>query len=302
MSLHLKYRPDTFDDVYGNEQTVATLKALLDKPDKPHAWLLTGPTGGGKTTLGRIIARELGAAGDDYREIDSADFRGVDTIREIRKRSQFAPMEGSCRVYLLDEVHAMGKVAMEALLKALEDTPAHVYFILCTTDPQKLLPTIRGRCSQHAVTALNERQMMKLLRHVVKAEGESLSKQIYEQIALDSAGLPRAALQILNQVLVVDEDQRMEVAKQQAERVNQTIELCRALMQGAGWKKVSNILQGLKEEDPEGIRRQVLGYCSTVLLKDGNNAAAVVLEEFKEPFWNAGFPGLVVACYAVVSG
>lgn len=300
--LHLKYRPETLDEVYGNERTVTTLRSLLDREDPPHAWCIHGPTGAGKTTLGRIIARELGAVGDDYREIDSADFRGVDTIREIRKRSQFAPLEGSCRVWLLDESHALPRISQEALLKGLEDAAPHVYFILCTTDPQKLLATIRGRCSEHAVAPLTEKQITRLLRHVVKQEGESLSKQIYEQIAMDSAGLPRAALQILNQVLAVDADQRLEVAKRQAEKVNQTIDLCRALMQAAGWKKVSNILAGLKDEDPEAVRRQVMGYCSSVLLKEANDGAAAVLEEFKDPLWDKGFPGLVLACYAVVSG
>lgn len=301
MNLHIKYRPALLDEVYGNEQTISSLQSLLNGGDPPHAYLFHGPTGAGKTTLGRIVAESLGAIGSDYREVDSAEFRGIDTIRDIRRQVQYAPMEGECRVWLLDEVHKLSNDAQNALLKALEDPPSHVYFILCTTDPQKMLATVKGRCSQHAVGPLGERDMRRLLMHVVKQEGDSLSKQVYQQIIMDSMGLPREALQILNKVLAVDGDDRLQIAKQQAERQSQTIELCRALTQGAGWRKVANILNGLKDEDPETIRRQVLGYCQAILLKEENNAAAAVMEEFDDPFWNSGFPALVKACYAIVT-
>jgi len=301
-SLHLKYRPTTFDQVYGNKQTVESLQEVLGREDHPHSYLFHGPTGCGKTTLGRIVANELGCAEDDYREVDSADFRGIDTIREMRKQSQFKPLRGSCRVWLLDECHKLSNDAQNALLKALEDTPSHVYFILCTTDPQKLITTVRGRCAQYQVSLLGEKEMKKLLRKVVKNEDEQLDKQVYDQIIQDSQGLPRTALQILNQTLSVEGNKRLDMAKQSAELESQSIELCRALVQGAGWKKVSKILSGLKDQDPEGIRRAVLGYCQSILLKEENDGAAAVMEEFIEPFYNSGFPGLVYACYSVIKG
>ena len=101
----------------------------------------------------------LGCRGGDYREIDSADFRGIDTIREIRKQIQYLPIESDCRMWLLDEVHMLTAPAQEALLKALEDTPKHVYFALCTTEPQKLIKTIKGRCTHYTVDLLNEKQI-----------------------------------------------------------------------------------------------------------------------------------------------
>jgi len=302
MSLHLKYRPQEFDEVYGNKDTVSALQGTLKKEDRPHSYLIHGPTGCGKTTLGRIIAKEVQCKGSDYREVDSADFRGIDTIREIRKQSQFRPLEGKCRVWLIDECHQLSKDAQNALLKALEDTPKHVYFILCTTDPQKLIPTIRGRCSQFQVNPLSDNEMKKLLRYVAKQEEESLQKPVYEQIIQDSQGRPREALQILAQVLNVESDKRLEVAKKSAELQSQTIELCRALLQGAGWKKVANILSGLKEEEPESIRRAVLGYCNSVLLKEENPQAGAIMEEMIEPFYNTGFPGLTFACFSIVCG
>jgi len=106
-------------------------------------------------------------------------------------------------------------------------------------------------------------------------------------------------LQILDQVLRVDPEQRLAVAKRSAEEQSESIELCRALIAGDGWKKVSGILNGLKDQELEGIRRHVLGYAQAVLLKAENNRAALVLEEFLEPFFNTGFAGLVYACYSV---
>ena len=301
MTLYLKHRPQSFEDVIGNEEMVEALQGILKFTDHPHVYLFTGPTGCGKTTLGRIVANELGCGDKDFRELDTADFRGIDTIREIRKQSQYRPLEGSCRVWLLDECAKLSNDAQHALLKALEDTPKHVYFILCTTDPQKLLPTVRGRCSQYEVKLLSDSQMLKLLRRVVKAEEESLQKQVYDQIIQDSGGHPRNALQILASTLSVSSDKRLEIAKRSAEEQSQVIELCRVLLNGAGWKKIRGILANLKDEDPERIRRAVLGYCNSVLLKEENNQAAAIMEEFLEPFYNTGWSGLTYACYSVIS-
>lgn len=302
MSLYHKYRPDTLEGMIGNEGVIKAITADLAKQDAPHAFLFHGPTGCGKTTLGRIVAKILGSSGGDFREVDSADFRGIDTIRELRKQSAFKPLEGKCKVWLIDECHKLTNDAQNALLKALEDAPAHVYYILATTDPQKLLPTIKGRCSQYQVRPLTEAEMSKLLRTVTKSEGQKLTKEVLEQIVQDSQGHPRNALQILDQVLGVSEELRMEVARKSAETQSQTIELCRALMGNMGWKKVASILSGLTDEDPESIRRMVLGYCNSVLLRGDNPKAGLVMENFIEPFYNSGWPGLTFACYSILAG
>lgn len=301
MSLYLKYRPQTFDEVIGNDQVIATLKTMLSKKSTcPHSFLFTGQTGCGKTTVGRIIASELGCKNSDFREVDSADFRGIDTIREVRKQSQFKSLEGDCKVWLIDECHKLTNDAQNALLKILEDTPKHVYFVLCTTEPQKLINTIKGRCSLFEMAPLNDRQILTLLRKIVQTEETSIQKPVYEQIIQDSLGLPRNALQMLEQVLNASPEKQLEAAKRSAEKTSQSIELCRALLSNSGWKKIQNILNGLKEEQPENIRRHVLGYCQSVLLKEDNEKAGLIIEEFLEPFYNTGFPGLVYACYSII--
>lgn len=301
MTLYLKYRPKELEQIVGNEETVAAVREMVKK-NCPHAILFHGPTGCGKTTLARIIAEKLGCKGNDLTEVDSADFRGIDTIRGIRKQSQFAPLSSPCRVWIIDECHRLTGDAQSALLKILEDTPKHVYFILCTTEPQKLLPTIRGRCSQFQMQTLSEQQIFKLLRSVVKAEGERLQRKVYWQIAQDSLGHPRNALQILDQVLRVPAEQRLEAAKKSAEEQSKSIELCRALLQARGWKEVAMILKGLQNQDAEGIRRHVLAYCNSVLLNESNDRAAAVLEVFQEPTYNTGMSGITYACYCVVKG
>jgi DNA polymerase-3 subunit gamma/tau len=300
MNLYNKYRPSTFEKVMGNDAVVSSLsKMLTNLTTCPHSFLLTGPTGCGKTTIGRIISNELGCKGSDLRENNTADFRGIDTVREIISNSSFKPLEGACRVWIIDECHKMTNDAQNALLKILEDTPNHVYFILCTTEPQKLLQTIKGRCQTFQLNVLSDDQMRILLRKIVREEKEMVEKEVFDQIVQDSLGHPRNAINILEQVLSVEPDLRLEIAKKTAERQSQSIELCRALIKRESWKKIIQILDGLKDQEAEDIRRVVLGYCQAILLKESNDFAARIIEEFWEPFYNVGFPGLVYSCYSI---
>lgn len=300
MSLYLTYRPSELSEIKGNIDIVQSLEKMLSNPATfPHAVLLTGGSGLGKTSLARIIASRLGCVGDDLRELNASDVNGVDTVREIIKNSQYAPLEGTCRVWIFDEVALQTKQAQNAFLKILEDTPPHVYFILATTDPEKLLSTIKGRCQQFQVKPLTDAQMFSLLRRIVREEGETLEQEVYDQIIQDSLCHPRNALQILEQVLSVAPERRLEMAKQTAEVQSQAIELCRALIKHEKWSTVSKILVGLKGQEEETIRRIVLGYCQAILLKEDNVRAGLIMEELFDPFYNTGFPGLVFKCYSI---
>ena len=213
-SLYQRYRPQSFNAVIGNEATIEKLKAVLsNEKRRPHSYLLHGPAGCGKTTLGRIIVKELGCKGMDFVELDGADFRGIDTVRGIRRHSPYLPLESKCRVWMLDEAHALTNDAQTALLKSLEEPPSHVYFILCTTMPKKLLPTIRSRCSQYVVSQPSDMQIKYLLRRVVKGESESMSHAVYNRIVHSSNRIPRQALVVLEQVLAVPGSSRLEAAR-----------------------------------------------------------------------------------------
>ncbi len=228
MSLYLKHRPADFSQVIGNTEVIQSIENMLKKENHPHVYLLTGETGCGKTTIARIMAGLVDSKGMDLKEMNSADFRGIDSIREIIKTCQLRPIESKARVWIIDECHKLTNDAQNAFLKVLEDTPKHVYFILCTTEPNKLLSTIKNRCNQFTVSLLTEKEMFRLLRKVVKVEGDEVEKEVLEQIASDSLGHPRAALQVLEQVLNVEPEMRMETAQRKAEEYNEVIELARA--------------------------------------------------------------------------
>ena len=300
MGLYLKYRPNALTEIEGNREIVITLRGMFKKNEIPHSMLFHGPTGCGKTTLARIVAKELGCTENNLIEIDTAQFRGIDTVRDLRKNIQYTPLGGGIRVYIIDEVHKMTGDAQNAFLKILEDTPLHIYFILCTTDPQSLLATIKGRCSQFQVQLLSDDDMKSLLTKIAELENDSIEDEIIEQITQDSQGHPRNALQILEQVLSTPKKRRLTIAQQAAIEQSESIALCRALMKKQGWSEVKKILQGLKGQDAEGIRRVVIGYASSVLLNTDNAVAGLILEAFQEPTYNMGFPGIVLACYTVI--
>ncbi len=300
MSLYQKYRPRSLERIVGNEQVVHTLDSMLNKKVRPHAFLLYGPTGCGKTTIARIIAKRLGSTAADTTEMDIGDFRGIDTVREMRKLSMYMPKESESKVWIMDEVHKLTNDAQNCTLKILEDPPKRVFFVLCTTEPQKLIPTIKGRCSAFQVKPLDEDEMLQLLSRVVKREGEILEKEVYDLIIQNTNGHPRNALQVLEQVLNVSPEYRMDIAKKTEEEINESIELCRALMKYDSWKPIREILKGLKDQEAESIRRVVMGYCQTILLSSDNVRAGTILEAFIDPFYDSGFPQLVYACYSII--
>lgn len=302
LELTEKYRPQEFDDIIGQPNAVALLKAFVEEDRVPHVLLLTGPSGCGKTTAGRVLRKHLGCTKDpDYREINMADDRGIDTIRAINSRINTTGFNSSkTRMILLDEVHQATKDAQTAALKIFEGTPNHMYFVLCTTEPNKLLRTIQTRCHEIKFRKLEEQELYDLLATIAEKEQINLSEECARKIADVADGSPRKAIKILESVSVLDnEEQRLDII-QSSESKQQAIELCRILFRGKGgsFKEAAAIVKKL-EDEPEQVRQLVLSYATTVCLSGGKfyMEAARVLDCFRETYHYNGKAGLTMSIF-----
>lgn len=195
--LHIKYRPNDFDDVVGHAEIIKSIKSLLCKEDRPHSFLLSGNSGCGKTTIARIMAETLKA---EVLEINIANTGGVDFVREMEDKARYSPLIGENKAFILDECHQLTKEAGNCFLKILEDSPKHSYFFLCTTDPNKLLLAIRNRCTSYTLKSLSDNEIKQLIQKVINEEKIDLSDDILNLIIYKSMGVPRSALVYLDQV------------------------------------------------------------------------------------------------------
>lgn len=231
-SLYRKYRPLTFESVVGQQHIVSTLEHAVAEGRLSHAYLFCGPRGTGKTTMARILAKALlcqgaeaaratGASGcmacgtcpeceaiaagthPDVYELDAASRTGVDNVREeIIGSVNFAPVRGAYKVYIIDEVHMLTAAAFNALLKTLEEPPSHVVFVLCTTDPQKILETILSRCQRFDFHRISNEDIVGRLRWICEQEGFSYDDEALEMVARHARGGMRDALSTLEQLSV----------------------------------------------------------------------------------------------------
>lgn len=205
LALYRKYRPQSFDDVVGQEQLVELLTSTIKQKKTAHAYLFCGGRGTGKTTVARIFARDIGCNPEDIIEIDAASNRGIDEIRELREAVRTAPFSSPFKVYIVDEAHMLTKEAANALLKTLEEPPSHVIFILATTDPEKLPSTIVSRCQKIVFRQPDLVTLAKRLTHVAEKEGKKLTDETAELLARHGKGSYRDALGMLEQVLAISE-------------------------------------------------------------------------------------------------
>lgn len=209
-TLYLKYRPQSLDEIVGQEELVKVLKNSVKTENVSHAYLFSGGRGTGKTTAARAFAKELGIHKDDILELDAASNNGVDEIKSITESVHTLPYFSKYKMYILDEAHMLTKSASNAFLKTLEEPPRHVIFVLCTTDPEKILETILSRCTKFNLKSPSQEVLTKFLFEVCEKESVKVTKEAVSLIALSGDGSYRDALSNLQKVLSFDEEKYSE--------------------------------------------------------------------------------------------
>lgn len=309
--LHKRYRPKALEHVFGQARLVAQLRKAI-KSGLDHAILLSGPTGTGKTTLMRILRRAVNCSDNDYLEVNTADFRGIDMVKDLRRTVQLQPFGGGeARVIGIDECHKLTNDAQNAILKLLEDPPDHAYFILGTTDPQKMLKALTGRCTEYKLNAIRSEDLQELMKVICKKEKFNVKPALLEEIADLAEGSARKALVILDAVSkeTTPEGQKQAVQITSVDK-DKAFALGKLLVwpRGEKWIDVAKIIRELEDYEAEGIRQLILGLARSALIgpKGGGKPSnpgrgAVVIEIFQEMNIYAGHPGLALACFKVHS-
>lgn len=311
--LYHKYRPRRFNEVAGHKEVITSIKKAVTAGSPSQAFLLIGDSGTGKTTTARIMALSLNCDNTDKSgepclecksckailssrcsdiiEVNAADHRGIGDIRSLCRTMPLMPLQLRRKVFILDEAHQLTNDAQSSLLKELEEAPAHVFIILCSTHPKKILPTVKNRCQRFKFNSLRPKEMQQLLEEVSTLEGELFSPQIYKALTGASGGSPRQGLVLLQQVMQLGSRELSDVLKlleSDEQGDPDVIKICFQLGGNPSWITITNTLESCRHIGAAAIGMIVAGYFRNKLLKAKNQAEAVrfakVLELFVVPF------------------
>ena len=285
-ALYRKYRPQTFADIVGQNHIVSVLKNAIDKDQISHAYLFYGSRGTGKTSIAKIFANEVNRNEEyqkenvDIIEIDAASNNGVDEVRDIKEAIKFLPTEGKYKVYIIDEVHMLTTAAFNALLKTLEEPPAHVIFILATTEIHKIPATILSRCQRFEFKSLSQKQLIDRLKYISEKESLVIEDAAIEKIATLAKGGLRDAISILDQVSNYSEEITLNHILEVTSSISEDdiLEFYRNLLQGDVTKSLliyNNFVSQAKDtklllNDLINVTRDVVVYKN---LKDTKHTA-----------------------------
>lgn len=296
-SLYRKYRPSKFAELVGQDHIRSSIEAMIQSGQIGHAFLFSGPRGTGKTTLARLLAKSVNCVGErdgveacgkcaickeiaanrliDINEIDAASNRGIDEIRELKGKISFAPVMAKYKIYIIDEVHMLTKEAFNALLKTLEEPPAHAIFILATTELHKLPQTIISRCLRYQFHLAPQDQTAKMIGRIAKKEGIKLEDAAIEVLASRAEGSYRDALTLLGNISnqgPVSEAKLRELIGMPSDEVVGSVE--RALKEGNVKLMTSTVKSFLSEGgDLVVLTRNVANNCREQIFSGENEAS-----------------------------
>jgi len=255
--LYRKYRPQKFSDIIGQNHIVKVLEGAIKLGNISHAYLFSGSRGTGKTSMARILSREIGTSANDLVEMDAASNRGIDDVREIRESVNTLPFESRYKVYIIDEVHMLTKDAWNAFLKTLEEPPRHVVFILATTELEKVPETVVSRCQTFLFRQPNQATLKDFALTIAKLEGAVLEPAAAELVALLGDGSFRDAHGILEKVISMTS--QAAFAKASASRRKITREEIEQVTGAPKAELVRDILEALVEKDIEKGMKAIQG-------------------------------------------
>lgn len=287
-SFHKKYRPKRLKDVIGQDTVVRSLEAILRKRSS-QVFMFSGPSGCGKTTVARIMAMEFGCTEKDLVDIDAATHTGVDAMRAVQQGMYYRPIgQSAVRAVIVDECHRLSKQAWDSLLKVVEEPPDHSYWFFCTTEPGKVPKTIKTRSSKFELQSLRTKDLIRVMKKVIKKEDGDIPSEILDVIAEEAKGSPREALVSLATCWeCTDKKEALEALRSAAES-EEVIELCRFLLRPGTWKQAMQHVASVEQHNPESVRIMVCNYFAAVL-KNPRNAKEVpyflsILEAFEGPY------------------
>jgi DNA polymerase-3 subunit gamma/tau len=290
-ALYLKWRPQTWDSVVGQEHVVQTLRNALAAERVSHAYLFAGPRGTGKTSVARLLAKAVNCLEKDVSqrpcghcnhcqavnegrfldliEIDAASNTSVEDVRDLRDKINFSPNQGQYKVYIIDEVHMLSTAAFNALLKTLEEPPGHAIFILATTEVHKIPATVLSRCQRHEFRRIPLNRIVDHLRSHARDENIGIDEEALVLIARQSTGAMRDAISLLDQLASTGQEINLEMAQEVLGTApNQAVvDVVEALIERQAMKGLDSIHATLDAgSDPRQFGRQIVDYLRGLLL------------------------------------